>query len=110
MSKVRSTASPTAICAPGRSKASQRLAREGIKLGDRVATLAWNTSRHLEVWYGITGLGAIYHTVNPRLFPEQIAWIINHAGDRMLFTDLTFLPILEGLQDKLPSIERFMSC
>ena len=89
-------------------KVAQRLARDGIKLGDRVATLAWNTSRHLEVWYGITGIGAIYHTVNPRLFPDQIAWIVNHAEDRVLFTDLTFLPILEGLADKLPSIERFV--
>ncbi len=89
-------------------KVAQRLARDGIKLGDRVATLAWNTHRHLEAWYGITGIGAIYHTVNPRLFPEQIAWIINHAEDRALFTDLTFLPILEALQDKLPTIERYI--
>ena len=87
-------------------KVAQRLARDGIKLGDRVATLAWNTHRHLETWYGITGVGAIYHTVNPRLFPEQIAWIVNHAEDRVLFTDLTFLPILEALQGKLPTIER----
>ena len=64
-------------------KVAQRLARDGIKLGDRVATLAWNTHRHLEAWYGITGVGAIYHTVNPRLFPDQIAWIINHAEDRV---------------------------
>ena len=89
-------------------KVAQRLARDGVKLGDRVATLAWNTSRHLEVWYGITGIGAIYHTVNPRLFADQIAWIVNDAGDRMLFTDLTFLPILEGIADKLPGIERFV--
>jgi fatty-acyl-CoA synthase len=89
-------------------KVAQRLARDGIKLGDRVATLAWNTHRHLEAWYGITGIGAIYHTVNPRLFPEQIAWIVNHAEDRALFTDLTFLPILEALQDKLPTIERYI--
>ena len=89
-------------------KVAQRLAREGIGLGDRVATLAWNTHRHLETWYGITGLGAIYHTVNPRLFPEQIAWIVNHAEDRLMFTDLTFLPILEALADRLPSIERFI--
>ena len=53
-------------------KVAQRLAKDGIKLGDRVATLAWNTWRHIEAWYGITGIGAIYHTVNPRLFPEQI--------------------------------------
>src|SRR5262245_56493821 len=52
---------------------AQRLDKEGIRLGDRVATLAWNTWRHLEAWYGIMGIGAIYHTVNPRLFPDQIA-------------------------------------
>ena len=89
-------------------KVAQRLDKDGIKLGDRVATLAWNTWRHLEAWYGILGIGAIYHTVNPRLFPEQIAWIINHAEDRMLITDLTFLPILEKLADKLKTIERYV--
>jgi acyl-CoA synthetase (AMP-forming)/AMP-acid ligase II len=89
-------------------KVAQALAREGVQLGDRVATLAWNTHRHLETWYGITGLGAIYHTVNPRLFPEQIAWIVNHAEDRFMFTDLTFLPILESIADRLPTVERFI--
>jgi fatty-acyl-CoA synthase len=89
-------------------KVAQRLEKDGIKLGDRVATLAWNTWRHLEAWYGILGIGAIYHTVNPRLFPEQIAWIINHAGDRVMMTDLTFLPLLEKIADKLPSIERYI--
>ena len=78
-------------------KVAQRLEKDGIKLGDRVATLAWNTARHLECWYGIMGIGAIYHTVNPRLFPEQICWIVNHAEDRMMFVDLTFLPILENI-------------
>jgi len=87
-------------------KVAKRLARDGIRIGDRVATLAWNTSRHLEAWYGIPGVGAIYHTVNPRLYPEQIAWIINHAEDRVLLTDLTFVPLLEKLP--LPSIERFV--
>lgn len=87
---------------------AQRLARDGVKLGDRVATLAWNNSRHLEAWYGVSGIGAIYHTVNPRLFPEQIAWIVNHAGDKILLADLTFLPLLEALADKLPSVERFV--
>jgi len=87
---------------------AQRLDRDGIKLGDRVATLAWNTWRHLESWYGILGIGAIYHTVNPRLFPDQIAWIINHAEDRVMMTDLTFVPLLEKLADKLPSIERYI--
>jgi len=87
-------------------RVAQRLERDGIKLGDRVATLAWNTWRHLESWYGIVGIGAIYHTVNPRLFPEQIVWIVNHAEDRVMMTDLTFLPLLEKIADKMPSIER----
>ena len=89
-------------------KVAQRLEKDGIKLGDRVATLAWNSWRHMECWYGITGLGAIYHTVNPRLFPDQICWIANHAQDRMMFVDLTFLPILEKIADKLPTIERYI--
>ena len=87
-------------------KVAQRLERDGIRLGDRVATLAWNTWRHLEAWYGILGIGAIYHTVNPRLFPEQIAWIINHAEDRVLMTDLTFVPLVEKLADRITSLER----
>ncbi|MFZ0845373.1 MAG: fatty-acid--CoA ligase [Pseudolabrys sp.] len=87
-------------------KVAQRLEKDGIKLGDRVATLCWNTWRHLECWYGILGLGAIYHTVNPRLFPDQISWIVNHAGDRMMFLDLTFVPLMEKIADKLPSIEK----
>jgi fatty-acyl-CoA synthase len=73
-----------------------------------VATLAWNTWRHLEAWYGILGIGAIYHTVNPRLFPDQIAWIVNHAEDRVMITDLTFVPLLEKLADRLPTIERYV--
>ena len=87
---------------------AQRLERDGIRLGDRVATLAWNTWRHLESWYGILGIGAVYHTINPRLFPDQIAWIINHAEDRVMMTDLTFVPLLEKIADKLPSIERYI--
>jgi 3-(methylthio)propionyl---CoA ligase len=89
-------------------KVAQRLDRDGVKLGDRVATLAWNTWRHLEAWYGIMGIGAIYHTVNPRLFPDQIVWIINHAEDRVAMVDLTFVPLLEKLADKLPTVERYV--
>ena len=89
-------------------RVAKRLEKDGIKLGDRVATLAWNTWRHLEAWYGIMGIGAIYHTVNPRLFPEQIVWIINHAEDRVVMTDLTFVPLLEKLADKLPTVERYV--
>jgi fatty-acyl-CoA synthase len=89
-------------------RVAKRLERDGIKPGDRVATLAWNTARHLESWYGIVGIGAIYHTVNPRLFPEQIAWIMNHAEDRVAMVDLTFVPLLEKLADKLPKLERYI--
>ncbi|HEX5211214.1 MAG TPA: fatty-acid--CoA ligase [Pseudolabrys sp.] len=93
-------------------KVAQRLSKDGIKLGDRVATLAWNTWRHLECWYGITGIGAIYHTVNPRLFQDQICWIINHAQDRMMFVDLTFVPALEKALAENPNglrtIERYV--
>ncbi|MCC0017282.1 MAG: long-chain-fatty-acid--CoA ligase [Rhodobiaceae bacterium] len=89
-------------------KVAQGLEAAGIHVGDRVATLGWNTWRHLEVWYGILGCGGVYHTVNPRLFPDQIAYIINHAEDRVLFTDLTFVPLLEKIADRLPTIERYI--
>jgi fatty-acyl-CoA synthase len=89
-------------------KVAQRLQRDGIGLGDRVATMAWNTWRHLESWYGIMGVGAIYHTVNPRLFHDQIVWIINDAGDRAMFVDLTFVPLMEKLSPRLPTVERYI--
>ena len=89
-------------------RVAQRLDQAGIKLGDRVATLAWNSWRHLEAWYGIMGIGAVYHTVNPRLFGDQISWIVNHAEDRMMMVDLTFVPLLEKLADKLKPIEQYV--
>jgi acyl-CoA synthetase (AMP-forming)/AMP-acid ligase II len=89
-------------------RVAKRLERDGIRLGDRVATLAWNTWRHLEAWYGITGIGAVYHTVNPRLFEDQIAYILNHAESRLLLLDLTFVPLVERLQERLPRIERYV--
>ena len=89
-------------------KVAQRLIKEGIKKGDRVATLAWNTARHLEAWYGILGAGCVYHTVNPRLFAEQIIYIVNHAEDKMIFVDLTFVPVLEKLADKLPTLKKYI--
>jgi len=89
-------------------KVAQRLTKDGIKLGDRVATLAFNGARHMEVWYGVSGIGAVCHTVNPRLFPEQIAWIINDAEDRVLCADAMFVPLLEKLAPNLPSIERYV--
>ncbi|WP_420412594.1 long-chain fatty acid--CoA ligase [Roseibium sp.] len=75
----------------------------GIGLGDRVATLAWNGYRHFELYYGISGIGGVCHTINPRLSAEQIIYIINHAKDRLLFTDLTFVPIIEKLREHLPA-------
>jgi fatty-acyl-CoA synthase len=89
-------------------RVAQRLDKDGIKLGDRVATMAWNTWRHLEAWYGIMGIGAIYHTINPRLFADQIVWIINHAEDRVMMLDLTFVPLVEKFADKLKTIERYI--
>jgi fatty-acyl-CoA synthase len=87
---------------------AQRLHRDGIGIGDRVATLAWNTARHLESWYGITGVGAIYHTLNPRLFEDQLVYIANHATDRLMFLDLTFVLLAEKIADRLPSVERYV--
>ncbi|TWG63023.1 MULTISPECIES: 3-(methylthio)propionyl-CoA ligase [unclassified Aminobacter] len=87
-------------------KVAQQLQRDGYGLGDRIATLAWNTARHLEAWYGINGIGAVYHTLNPRLFPDQIAWIMNHAEDKLLFVDLTFVPLAEKILPQVPSVKK----
>jgi fatty-acyl-CoA synthase len=80
----------------------------GVQPGDRVATLAWNTARHIEAWYGVMGMGAVCHTLNPRLFAEQLCYIVNHAEDKVLFTDLTFLPVLAAHRDKMPSVKHFV--
>ncbi|NBC20343.1 MAG: long-chain-fatty-acid--CoA ligase [Alphaproteobacteria bacterium] len=80
----------------------------GIKQGDRVATLAWNSARHMECWYGAMGIGAVLHTINPRLHPEQIAWIANHAEDRILMVDTTFLPIIEGAWEHFRTLEKII--
>ncbi|MGN7097000.1 long-chain-fatty-acid--CoA ligase [Brevundimonas diminuta] len=87
-------------------RVSNALLAWGITPGDRVATLAWNTGNHIETWYGIMGVGAVCHTLNPRLFPEQLAYIINHAEDRILFADLTFVPLLEAVLPHCPTVER----
>jgi fatty-acyl-CoA synthase len=77
----------------------------GVKPGDRIATLAWNTARHLEAWYAIMGIGAVCHTLNPRLFADQLCYIINHAEDQIIFTDLTFLPVLAEHRAKMPTVK-----
>ncbi len=91
---------------------SKRLAaalrRLGMQRGDRIATLAWNTHRHVECWFGVAGMGGVSHTINPRLFAEQIAYIANHAADRILFVDPAFLLLVEELAPQLPTIEYFI--
>ena len=89
-------------------RVAQRLARQGIRPGDRAATLASSTARHMEVWYGATGIGAIYHPVNPRLFPDQLTFIINHAEDRVMFADPQYARLLEKICGQLPTIEQYI--
>ena len=84
------------------------LQRLGVQPGDRLATLAWNDFRHFEVYYGVSCSGIVCHTINPRLFEEQIVFIVNHAEDRWLFLDPVFVPLLERLRSRLPTIERYV--
>ena len=87
-------------------KLANALRAAGIKPGDRIATLAWNDYRHLELYYAVSCMGAVLHTINPRLFPEQLEYIVNHAEDRLIFIDPTLLPVLAPLQGKIPTVER----
>ncbi len=80
----------------------------GIKKGDVIGVMAWNTVRHLSVWYGVPGAGAVNHTLNPRLFAEQLIYIINHAEDRFIMVDPDLLPIFEAIIDKIPKIEKII--
>lgn len=80
----------------------------GMQRSDRIATIAWNNRRHLEIYFGVSGAGLVCHTINPRLFPEQLVYIITHAEDRVLFFDRTFLPLVSSLRDKLPCVEHFV--
>ncbi|WP_428423831.1 3-(methylthio)propionyl-CoA ligase [Methylibium sp.] len=90
-------------------KLAQALAKLGCEAGDRVGTLAWNGYRHLEIYYATSGSGLVCHTVNPRLFPEQITWIVNDAEDRVLCFDLSFLPLVEKLAAQLPTVRHFVA-
>ena len=86
-------------------------ALDGMKLGfsDRVATIAWNGYRHLELYFGVSGSGRVLHTINPRLHPEQIAWIANHAEDQVLCFDMTFLPIIQAVHSKCTSVKHWVA-
>ncbi|MEO8154911.1 MAG: 3-(methylthio)propionyl-CoA ligase [Rhizobacter sp.] len=89
-------------------KLAQALARLGCEAGDRVGTLAWNGYRHLEIYYGTSGSALVCHTINPRLFPEQIVWIADDAKDKVLLFDLTFLPLVEKIAPSLKSIKHYV--
>ncbi|AOY98027.1 long-chain fatty acid--CoA ligase [Cupriavidus sp. USMAHM13] len=90
-------------------RVANALAGLGVREGDRVGTLAWNTHRHLELYFGVSGSGAVLHTVNPRLFPEQIDYIVNHAEDRVLFFDTTFAELVAKLAPKLTTVRHFVA-
>ena len=87
---------------------SNALKDHGVKPGDRIGTLGWNSARHMAAWYGAMGIGAVLHTINPRLHPEQIAWIINDAEDNVLIIDKTFLPLIEAVKDHIPTVKTFV--
>ena len=85
------------------------LEKLGVRMGDRVATLAWNGYRHMELYYAVSGSGAVLHTINPRLHPEQIAYIINHAEGQYLFFDMTFLPAIEAMARHCKTIKGYVA-
>lgn len=110
----RTTEGPIHRCTYGdihrRSKqVAKALTALGVKPGDRISTLAWNGYRHLELYFGVSGMGAVLHTINPRLFPEQITYIANHAEDQYLFFDLTFAPLIEKLGPLMKSVKGFVA-
>jgi acyl-CoA synthetase (AMP-forming)/AMP-acid ligase II len=85
------------------------IAAMGVRFGDRVATLAWNGYRHMELYYAVSGSGAVLHTLNPRLHPDQVVWIADHAEDQVLFFDLTFLPLIEAIASRVKTIKHFVA-
>src|SRR5213083_3046061 len=90
-------------------KLAGALQRLGVQPGERIATLAWNSYRHFEIYYAVAGSGAVIHTINPRLFPDQIAYIANHAEDKVLFFDTTFAPLVEKLGPQLKGVKAFVA-
>ena len=84
------------------------LADLGVRKGDRVATFAWNHYRHLELYFAVPCMGAVLHTLNIRLFPDQLAYVINHAEDKIIFADATLLPLLQKVQAQIKKVARFV--
>ncbi|MDI3381924.1 long-chain-fatty-acid--CoA ligase [Xenophilus aerolatus] len=90
-------------------RVAHALRQLGVGEGDRVGTLAWNSHRHLSMYFGVSGAGSVLHTVNPRLFPEQIEYIVNHAEDQVLFFDLNFAPLVEALAPRLKTVRAYVA-
>lgn len=98
-----------ADCARRVKKLANALRAAGIGMGDRIATIAWNNHQHIEIYYAVSSIGAIVHTINPRLKPEQIMWIVNHAEDKFLIFDTTFGPIVDGISAHCPTVEKWIA-
>jgi 3-(methylthio)propionyl---CoA ligase len=98
-----------AECAQRARRVANALDAESLESGDRVATLAWNGYRHLELYYGVSGSGRVLHTLNPRLHPDEVAWIVNHADDRVLCFDLSFLPLVQAIHSRCDTVERWVA-
>ncbi|MFL9960965.1 3-(methylthio)propionyl-CoA ligase [Paraburkholderia sediminicola] len=96
-------------CEKRAKQLAQALIALGVKPGERIATLAWNGYRHLETYYGTTGFGAVCHTINPRLFPDQIAYIVNHADDAYVLFDTTFAPLVDVLAPQCPTVRGWIA-
>ncbi len=92
----------------GAKKTAQAIIASGRKPGEAIGVMAWNTARHLQVWYGVSGAGCVLHTLNPRLSGEQLIYIINHAEDRMLMLDYDLAPVIAAIADKLPMVEQYV--
>ena len=97
-----------ADCAVRVRKLANALLSAGVQKGDRVATIAWNNYRHIEIYYAVSSIGAIVHTINPRLKPEQIIWMINHAEDSYMMFDTTFGPLIEAASAHCPSVKKWI--
>ena len=96
-------------CARRAKQLANALIAAGVKPGDRVATIAWNTYRHIEIYYAVSGIGAIVHTINPRLDPTQVAWMVGHAEDKVVLFDSTFAPIIDFIQPQCAGVERWIA-
>jgi fatty-acyl-CoA synthase len=98
-----------ADCASRSARMANALSAAGVQVGDRIGTLAWNGYRHMEIYYAVGGMGAVIHTINPRLHPDQIAWIVNHAEDQYLAFDMTFLPIIQAIASRCPQVKGWIA-